>query len=179
MARSSWSNLSNPYSIAPKGEPRPMPIRPATDDDVAHMIELAAAKRAEYEQYAPTFWRRAPNAAELQTPYFKMLVAKDDVIALVYAEAERIQGFIIASVTTAPPVYDPGSQVIVVDDFTVSAPEQWPTVGAALLTEARSRAKARGAALSIVVCGHLDEPKRAMLRACGFVLASEWYVNPA
>jgi GNAT superfamily N-acetyltransferase len=156
-----------------------MPIRPATNADVAHMTELADAKRTEYEQYAPTFWRKAPNGAELQAPYFKTLITKDDVIALVHDEAGHIQGFIIASITTAPPVYDPGSQVIVVDDFTVSESEQWPTVGASLLEEARNRAAERGAALSIVVCGHLDEPKRAMLRACGFSLASEWYVNPA
>lgn len=156
-----------------------MPIRPATSDDVARMIELADAKRGEYEQYAPTFWRKAPDGAERQRPYFQDLLTKEHVIALVHEEGGAVQGFIIASVTTAPPVYDPGSQVIVVDDFTVAEAEQWPTVGAALLLEAREQAKARGAMLSIVVCAHLDEPKRAMLRASGFVIASEWYVNPA
>ena len=49
----------------------------------------------------------------------------------------------------------------------------------ALLNAARAAARERGAALSIVVCGHLDQPKREMLAASGFSLASEWYVNPA
>jgi GNAT superfamily N-acetyltransferase len=143
------------------------------------MVALSDVKRTEYERYAPTFWRKAPNGVELQTPYFQTLIVKDEIIALVYEEAGSIEGFIIASVTDAPGVYDPGSHVIVVDDFTVSEAEQWPTIGAALLTEARSRAREQGANLAIVVCGHLDEPKRAMLRACGFSIASEWYVNPA
>ncbi len=156
-----------------------MPIRPATTEDVERMVQLSDAKRTEYERYAPTFWRKAPNGAELQRPYFRTLIVKDEIIALVYEEAGSIEGFIIASVTDAPPVYDPGSRVIVVDDFTVSQAEQWRTIGATLLAEAQHRARERGADLAIVVCGHLDEPKRAMLRACGFSIASEWYVYPA
>jgi hypothetical protein len=34
------------------------------------------------------------------------------------------------------------------------------------------------AALAVVVTGHLDQPKREMLRECGLELASEWWVTP-
>lgn len=155
-----------------------MPIRPATEADVPSMIALADAKRSEYARYAPTFWRKAPDSAEKQAPYFASLLERAEVIVLVYEEASAISGFVIASITSAPPVYDPGGPVCVIDDFTVATPDDWPSVGAALLAAARREAQAQGANLAVVVCGQLDEPKRAMLRAAGFAVASEWYVNP-
>ena len=39
------------------------------------------------------------------------------------------------------------------------------------------QARQRGAAQTVVVCGHLDQPKRAMLAQVGFSIASEWYVQ--
>jgi predicted N-acetyltransferase YhbS len=155
-----------------------MLIRLATLADVPSMIVLADAKRDEYALYAPTFWRKAPDGADKQAPYFAALLERGEVIALVHEDDSTITGFVIASITTAPPVYDPGGPVCLIDDFTVAVPQDWPTVGSALLRAARSRAQEQGASLAIVVCGHLDEPKRAMLRACGFAVASEWYVNP-
>lgn len=155
-----------------------MPIRRATQEDVPRMVELSDAKRTEYAQYAPTFWRKAPDGAEKQALFFRSLLAQSHVIALVHDEGPDVTGFIIASMTTAPPVYDPGGPVCVIDDFTVVEPDAWPTIGAALLTEARSQAQARGVVLAIVVCGHLDEPKRMMLSECGYRVASEWYVHP-
>ena len=129
------------------------------------------------------FWRKAEGASEKQVSFFKAQLEEEDIIVLVseeagQEEAGQIEGFIIATIQSAPPVYDPGGLVCGVDDFVVSAPEQWPTVGVALLAEVKSQAKARGAVLSIVVCGHLDEPKRTVLRASGFSITSEWYVNP-
>ena len=155
-----------------------MSIRMATVDDVSRMVELSDRKRTEYAQYSPVFWRKAEGASEKQVPFFKAQVEKENNIVLVSEESGRIEGFVIATVHSAPPVYDQGGQVCGVDDFMVSAPEQWQTVGVALLAEVKSQAKARGAVLSVVVCGHLDEPKRDMLRTSGFSIASEWYVNP-
>jgi len=67
---------------------------------------------------------------------------------------------------------------ILIDDFCVADPATWPTVGAALLADVQSAAAARGAVQNVVVCGHLDEPKRAFLREAGLSLASEWYIGP-
>jgi len=156
-----------------------MTIRTATGDDVEALLVLAEAGRAEYERYAPTFWRKAADGKEKQRGYFQALLGKSDVIALVCENLGRIEGFLIATVGEAPPVYDPGSRVVVIDDFTVSDASQWDTLGAALLGHARERARELGANLSVVVCAHRDAPKRNMLRAGGFSLASEWYVNPA
>jgi len=51
-------------------------------------------------------------------------------------------------------------------------------VGRRLLDEAVARAKERGASQVVVVCGHLDQPKREMLAACGLSIASEWWTRP-
>jgi len=155
-----------------------MSIRPATLDDVPSMIVLADIKRTEYERFAPTFWRKAADGAEQQAAYFTSLLQRPEVIALVYEEVDGLVGFVIATITQAPPVYDPGGPVCVIDDFTVATANDWATIGASLLRAIRTRAHARGVTLAVVVCGHLDEPKRAMLQANDFAIASEWYVNP-
>ena len=155
-----------------------MSIRSATDDDLDVMIALADEKRTEYAQYAPTFWRKAADGPVKQRAYFRGLLTQPNMIALVSEEDGAIDGFVLASIVDAPGVYDPGTQVCVIDDFTVAQPERWPTTGRALLEAARQHAGARQAKLTVVVCGHLDQPKRTMLQAAGFGIASEWYVNP-
>ena len=153
-------------------------IRPASEDDIPQMTALAEMKRSEYEQYAPTFWRTANDAAQKQAPYFRVQLSQEDTICLVAEHEGDVTGFIIAKVVTAPPVYDPGSLVCTIDDFVVASPDQWAFTGTDLLQEVRHRALSRGASLAVVVCGHLDEPKREMLRAADFYIASEWYVSP-
>ncbi|MBV9788273.1 MAG: hypothetical protein JOZ51_08875 [Chloroflexi bacterium] len=155
-----------------------MPIRPATDADLDVMIVLADEKRTEYAQYAPTFWRKAADGPLKQRDHFRGLLAQPNIIALVSEADGAIDGFVLGSIVDAPPVYDPGTQVCVIDDFTVAEPESWPSVGRALLEATRQHATARQANLTVVVCGHLDQAKRAMLQTAGFGIASEWYVNP-
>jgi len=84
---------------------------------------------------------------------------------------------VIATVVEAPPVYDPGGLTCLVDDFVVADPREWETIGATLLSEANRQARERGAVQAVIVCGHQDQPKRAMLAAGGFSVASEWYVK--
>ena len=153
-------------------------LRVAQVHDVERIAELADFKRTEYEQFSPTFWRKAEGAVESQKAFLQVLLDRPNVIALVWDEG-GVEGFIIGSIVPPPPVYDPGKNVCVVDDFVVSDPAKWATVGVALLGAVRERAESREAHLSVVVCGHLDEPKRTMLRDNGFAIASEWYVNPA
>jgi hypothetical protein len=45
-----------------------------------------------------------------------------------------------------------------------------------LLTAVEREAQARGAVL-VVVCAQRDQAKRALLRAAGLSVASEWYVR--
>ncbi len=152
-------------------------IRQATSADVAAMVALADQKRREYEQYQPQFWRVAKDAVARQIPYVESLLGRDNVIALVQEQQGVVNGFIIATLTPPPPVYDPGGLACVVDDYAVRETSDWTTVGQALLNEVERRARQRGAAVLVTICGHLDQPKRAMLQDSGASIASEWWVK--
>src|SRR5438876_7264329 len=131
------------------------------------MVDLSEQKRIQYQSYQPTFWRKAAGSREQQVPHFERVVSSDRVIALVHESAGSIDGFVIAALVEAPPVYDPGGLTSVIDDFVVADGRDWATTGLALLTEANREAKARGAVQTVVVCGHQDQPKRAMLAGEG------------
>lgn len=146
----------------------------AEPTDVPRMIALAAEKRAEYEQYQPVFWRRVADAAEKQAPYFAELLRSPQHIVLVHDVQGQIDGFVIAAIVAAPPVYDPGGLMCVLDDFTVAEPGQWPTLGRALLDEVIRRVKERDVVQIVVVCGQRDAAKRSMLEDAGLPVASEW-----
>lgn len=161
-----------------KAKENSVSIRPAKAEDVRRMVELSDMKRTEYAQYSPIFWHKAAGAAEKQLPFFQAQLEREQNIVLVAEEKGQIEGFVIASVVDAPPVYNPSGKVCMVDDFAVSAPELWATLGQALLADMSAHAKTRGAVLSVVVCGHLDKAKRLMLQDGGSTIASEWYVKP-
>jgi GNAT superfamily N-acetyltransferase len=90
---------------------------------------------------------------------------------------EVIDGFVLAMLVPAPPVYDPGGLTCSIDDFCVADPTLWNTVGMALLDEAQRLARERGAVQVVVVCGAHDEPKRRLLESRGLSIASHWYVG--
>lgn len=151
--------------------------RAATPSDVPRMVDLSEQKRSEYAAHEPVFWRKAADSREKQTPYFETLLSRESVIALVHERGGAIDGFLIAALVPAPPVYDPGGLICLIDDFVVADPDAWQIVGAALLAEVGRQARARGAVQFMVICGHRDGPKRAMLAAMGLSLATEIYVG--
>ena len=151
-------------------------IRRARATDVSRLVDLSEEKRLQYQAYQPLFWRKAPDSREKQLPYFERLLSDDRVIALVHERDDAIDGFVVATLLNAPPVYDPGGLTCLIDDF-VAADERWDTVGAALLAAVDREAKHRGAVQMVVVCGHLDQRKRRMLADGAFTIASEWYVK--
>ncbi len=71
-----------------------------------------------------------------------------------------------AVLVSAPPVYDPGGPVCLI--------EEWQG-DEALLTEAEQTAAARGAALARVICAHDDRSRAELLMRRGYSIASEWY----
>jgi hypothetical protein len=89
-----------------------------------------------------------------------------------------VDGFVIAALVPAPPVYDPGGPTCLIDDFVVADLDLWPSMGRELLDEVHQRAARRGAVQSLVVCGPLDQQKRSMLLAAGSVIISEWFTQP-
>jgi GNAT superfamily N-acetyltransferase len=153
-----------------------MTIRDAMPEDLEILLELAEQRRKQYEKYQPKFWRQAPQARELQRPYFLQLLADRANICLVSEDLGQINGFLFMTFHEAPPVYNPGCNTALVDDFVVSTHDLWASVGASLLSHARHLARSRGSSLSIVVCGAEDLPKKAMLATAGSKVSSEWHV---
>jgi GNAT superfamily N-acetyltransferase len=153
-------------------------IRNAAAADVAAMADLAGTRRQQYAQYQPLFWRPAAGALDVHRPYLAKLVGSDTVITLVSEDAGELTGFLVATLTGAPGVYDPGGPTCQIDDFAVVPGDRWQTTGARLLRAGLAEAGRRGALQAVVITGHLDEPKREMLRACGLEIASEWWVTP-
>jgi GNAT superfamily N-acetyltransferase len=154
-----------------------MHIRRTIEADIPNMVALAETKRVEYEGYSPVFWRKAPDSSPKQERYLQSFLTGPDVIALVAQVGDRLAGFAIGALTTAPPVYNPGGPVCIVDDFAVAPPEEWHVVGGALLAAMAREAQARGAVLMVVVCAQRDQAKRALLREAGCSVASEWHVK--
>jgi len=153
-------------------------IRTAVQADVPGMTALAAIRREQYARYQPLFWRPAAAAPDKHRTYLGSLVASDEVVTLVSDEAGQLTGFLIATLTPAPPVYDPGGLTCQIDDFVVAPATKWPTTGVQLLRAGLAQAGRRGAVQAVVVTAHLDQPKRQALQACGLEVASEWWVTP-
>ena len=142
------------------------------------MADLAAVRRQRYARWQPVFWRPAAGAQDKHRAYLSGLVAHGTVIALVSEHAGQLDGFLIATLVPAPPVYDPGGLTCLIDDFAVVPAANWPTAGAALLRAALAEAARRGAAQAVVVTGRRDHPKRRTLRSCGLDVTSEWWTMP-
>lgn len=151
-------------------------IRPASQGDLLAMVELSSQKRTAYEKAQPMFWRRAENADENQSHWFKKLLNHKDYILRVAELNGNLIGFIIGQLLNAPEVYDPGGRTLMIDDFCVQE-EIWESVGEKLVQQVKEEAKSRGAIQILVTCGAHDAPKQAFLKKEGLSIASEWYVE--
>jgi GNAT superfamily N-acetyltransferase len=143
------------------------PIRQATQDDLASMVDLSEIKRSQYEVYQPLFWRKAKDSRERQTSYFESQLRNRDVAIFVHTSSNNVDGFIIANLGNA--------QECNVDDFALADESHWESTGRALLAAAGEEAKRRGVNHYLVVCAHLDSPKRRMLSIYGLEIARYWY----
>lgn len=152
-------------------------IRKASQSDIEVILDLAEARRRQYETYQPVFWRKAPDSREKQTPFLVQTLQRENIIALVHETAGQVDGFLLAALVPSPPVYNPGGPTCSVDDYYVADPALWPTVGAALLEAAAAEARTRGAAQMVVVVANRDLPKRALLGEQEFRIASEWWTK--
>jgi hypothetical protein len=97
------------------------------------------------------------NAQDKHRPQLPRLVASDEAITLVSEEAGELTGFLVATLTPAPPVYDPGGLTCQIDDFAVVTAARWPTTGVRLLRAGLAQAAQQGAVQAVVVTGHLDQ----------------------
>lgn len=153
-------------------------IRPAMVEELDEIVRLAAQKRSRYQAWQPIFHRVHRQAQERHRAYLFDKVHNPDTLMLVYERQGFVLGFALGEFKDAPPVYDVAGKVMIVDDFYVKEPEDWPEVGGALIrTMWKKGLEKHGATLVNVVCSPKDEPKRQALIAAGLSVASEWWVG--
>jgi hypothetical protein len=152
-------------------------IRPAIIEDLHAMAELAEAKRRLYASWQPVFHRPHPEARQRHSDFIKSILREPDWILLVADNAGAVDGWLLARLAEAPPVYAPGGKVCMVDDFVVRDDSLWMTSGKALLRGLKESSWRQGAVLLNIVCGPRDGAKRALLQDFGLDLASEWWVG--
>ena len=155
-----------------------MDVRKATDQDIEAAIGLAERARRQYQKYQPTFWRKASDSVAKTRTFFTKRLAEPGTYFLVAVEGVQVLGFLIAAKFPAPPVYAPGGDTYLIDDFCVAEPHHWLTIGEALLSHATTLIHEHGAAQVIVACGDRDLPKAEMLRRSDLTIASSWWTKP-
>ena len=140
-----------------------MAMRALVAGDAVWMAELMARRRAEYEIYSPTFWRRAVEVDDLHAAFLRRTVGQPQNIAI---RGER--GFITAV---------PRAGQFYADDFALDGGATWEVDGRTLVLAAWTEAKRRGATALRVVTAARDVPKVAMLTNAGMVVSERWWVR--
>ncbi len=154
-----------------------MQIRNASSEDAPQCVGLVEARRNEYENYQPRFWKKATTSASSTLPWFEKLFADERNVCLVAVESLSVVGFLIAREFPSPPVYDPGGATALIDDFCVAAKDRWQDAGAELLQHAKSELNRRGFAQVVVVGARQDAAKTEFLSQADLSLASTWWTT--
>lgn len=150
--------------------------------EVGHAHEaalLADSKRIEYERYSPVFWRPAGDALERHEAFLAKCLDDEAYTCLAARREGHLAGIAMAAHSVIPPPFrsDPQRSWLV-DDFFVASAAEWQSLGAQLVEAVERAARDSGAARLVVLCARRDEPKRAMLVACGYQRGASWWVLP-
>jgi ribosomal protein S18 acetylase RimI-like enzyme len=155
-----------------------MDIRRATASDLDAVVAILENQRKQYQKFQPTFWHKASDSAAITKTFFTKLLSEPDTYFLVSVETRQILGFLIARKFLAPPVFAPGGDTWLIDDFAVSEPRHWLSIGEALLSHASTLLHEHGAAQILAVCAERDLAKAEVLRRSDLTVASNWWTKP-
>ena len=151
-------------------------VREYRENDLDAVARMCDARRRAYALHQPVFWRPAADAAGAGRAFLAGQLARETTLSAVHETDGAVDGFVMAAIVDAPPVYDPGGRTCAIDDFVVRDPSLWEHVGPELLAYVAPRARDRGAVQCVVVTSAQDAPKAAVLTGLGGSVASEWYV---
>lgn len=155
-----------------------MDVRKAAASDIEATVDLAERNRQQYQKYQPTFWHKHPQSAAMTKLFFTRLLAEPDSYFLVATEGGQVLGFLIARKFPASPVFDPGGDTYLIDDFCVIESRYWLTIGEALLSHATTLIHEHGAVQILVTCADRDLAKTEVLRRSELSIASNWWTKP-
>lgn len=153
-------------------------VRKAVASDIAAAVEMMEQARHRYQKYQPKFWHKAPQSAAMTELFFRKLLSEAGTFFLVATEGSQRLGFVIARKFPSPPVYDPGGDTYLIDDFCVVEPHHWLTTGEALLSHVTTLIHEHGAAQILVTCADRDLAKAQTLRRSDLTVASNWWTKP-
>ncbi|MBI3197185.1 MAG: GNAT family N-acetyltransferase [Rhodospirillales bacterium] len=154
-----------------------MDVRKAAASDIEATVEMAERNRRQYQKYQPTFWRKHPQSAAMTQIFFTRLLTEPGTFFLVAVEGSQLLGFLIARKFPSSPVFDPGGDTYLIDDFCVIEPQYWLTIGEALLSHASTLIHEHGAAQILVTCADRDLAKTEVLRRSELTIASNWWTK--
>ena len=152
-------------------------IRSASAADVQAMSQLLAVKREQLETFEPVMWRPSEAAAKLTPAFFAHQLGQPNVIARAAEDSGRMLGFVIGVLQDAPPVFSPGGQSVLIDDFAVSEGPEADAAASGLLDAAINEARARGAIQIIAIAAARDERAVKWLEAKKLHVASQWWTR--
>jgi len=155
-----------------------MDIRRATASDLAAVVAIIESQRKQYQKFQPAFWHKAADSAATTQAFFAKLLGEPDTYFLVSTEGREILGFLIARKVPAPPVYAPGGDTWLIDDFAVAEPRHWLGIGEALLSHVSTLLHEHGGAQIVAVCADRDLAKAEVLRRSDLTIASSWWTKP-
>lgn len=155
-----------------------MEVRKAAASDIEATIDLTERNRQQYQKYQPTFWHKHPQSAAVTQLFFTRLLTEPGTYFLVATEGSQFLGFLIARKFPSSPVFDPGGDTYLIDDFCVTEPRHWMTIGEALLSHASTLIHEHGAVQILVTCGDRDLAKAEVLRRSELTIASNWWTKP-
>ena len=155
-----------------------MDIRRATASDLDAVVAIVESQRRQYQKYQPTFWHKAAGSAARAKAFFSGLLTEEQTYFLVSTEGNLVLGFLIARKVQAPPVFAPGGDTWLVDDFAVSEPRHWLSIGEALLSHVSTLLHEHGAAQIVATCADRDLAKAEVLRRSDLTIASNWWTKP-
>jgi len=153
-------------------------IRKARASDIEATVELVEHDRRQRQKHQPLFWRKAVKSAVATRAFLDKLLTEPGTLFLVAVEGSQMLGFLVARKFPAPPVYDPGGDTYLIDDFCVLEPRHWLTVGEALLSHASTLIHEHDGVQVVVICADRDLAKAEMLRRSDLTIASNWWTKP-
>lgn len=155
-----------------------MDVRRATASDLDAVVAIIESQRKQYQKFQPTFWHKAADSAASTRAFFTTLLAEPQTCFLVATEGGQTLGFLIARKFPAPPVFAPGGDTYLIDDFAMSEPRHWLGIGEALLSHASTLLHEHGAAQIVATCADRDLAKAEVLRRSDLTIASNWWTKP-
>lgn len=155
-----------------------MDIRRATASDLDAVVAIIESQRKQYQKFQPTFWHKAADSAATSRTFFAKLLAEPQTYFLVATEGGQILGLLIARKFPTTPVFAPGGDTYLIDDFAMAEPRHWLGIGEALLSHVSTLLHEHGAAQIVATCADRDLAKAEVLRRLDLTIASNWWTKP-